>query len=371
MGVRNKYCYTCSVSKPGQTTKNHVCYKNYEGSSTAMEQDILVEGFRLSEAMHGVRYKYMIGDGDSSTYARIKQGVRYGRDVIKLECANHMVRNYTDKLHRISKDTSFPLTVRKELTPVIPRLTKAARGAIANSASENNTTQLREDLRNGQYHVFGDHSKCRDAYCKRQKVGEENKMPLISSSPVWPAILKALDPLVSKADKLTLNVTTNQAERFMGLITKLSGGKRKATSKSGGYKRCCLGAGLAHTKGPIWHYSPAKKLFGHSPGTITKKVLSARAQKVAAHKKRMQSKRRLPFSEKPSRKRKNTGQTDADYGPQAAQPDLGDEELEREKEKILLKLSADVATDEARISLERQTVGQHENFEWREARKTG
>jgi len=54
-----------------------------------MEQDIIVEGFRQSLVQHGLIYKYYIGDGNSSVYARIVKKVSYGRDVIKLECTNY------------------------------------------------------------------------------------------------------------------------------------------------------------------------------------------------------------------------------------------------------------------------------------------
>ena len=57
LGVRNKYCSICTVAaNKGITPKEHICYKNWDGSSCAMETDILVEGFRAAESMHGLRY---------------------------------------------------------------------------------------------------------------------------------------------------------------------------------------------------------------------------------------------------------------------------------------------------------------------------
>lgn len=66
--VRNKYCYMCQYNdrKNIVDPKPHVCWKNYTGASTAMEADILVEGFQRSQEMHGLRYLSFIGDGDSS-----------------------------------------------------------------------------------------------------------------------------------------------------------------------------------------------------------------------------------------------------------------------------------------------------------------
>ena len=82
LGVRNKYCSVCAVAEhKEQTAPQHVCYRNWNGSSCAMESDIIAEGFRLSETTHGVRYLKVVGDGDSSVMATIRQAVSLGRHV--------------------------------------------------------------------------------------------------------------------------------------------------------------------------------------------------------------------------------------------------------------------------------------------------
>lgn len=76
LGVRNKFCSVCAIAEnKGQEPPQHKCYKNWNGSSPAMETDILCEGFRLSETQYGIRYLYVIGDGDSSVMANIRQSV--------------------------------------------------------------------------------------------------------------------------------------------------------------------------------------------------------------------------------------------------------------------------------------------------------
>ena len=45
---------------------HHKYFKNWTGSSTSMEVDIIATGFRLSETMHGVQYTQVIGNVDSS-----------------------------------------------------------------------------------------------------------------------------------------------------------------------------------------------------------------------------------------------------------------------------------------------------------------
>lgn len=53
IGVRNKYCAACAHNI---STENHVCFRNWDASSSEMETDILLEGFLESERVHGVRY---------------------------------------------------------------------------------------------------------------------------------------------------------------------------------------------------------------------------------------------------------------------------------------------------------------------------
>jgi len=53
--------------------KIHKCYKNFyrNANSTRMESDIIAEGFKCSIEMHGLIYKTVIADGDSSVYQSI------------------------------------------------------------------------------------------------------------------------------------------------------------------------------------------------------------------------------------------------------------------------------------------------------------
>ena len=70
IGVRNKYCYLCN----NNSNTPHTCFKNWEQDSQSMEGDIIFDGFKEAETKHGVRYMRIIGDGDSSVFARIKVG---------------------------------------------------------------------------------------------------------------------------------------------------------------------------------------------------------------------------------------------------------------------------------------------------------
>ena len=93
--VRNKYCSVCAISEHEHSPpSSHQCYRNWNGTSCAMEGDIIAEGFQFPEQMHGVRYLWFIGDGHSSVYHAVVTGVpSHGRFVQKVECVPTMLFN--------------------------------------------------------------------------------------------------------------------------------------------------------------------------------------------------------------------------------------------------------------------------------------
>ncbi|KAK4882285.1 hypothetical protein RN001_005604 [Aquatica leii] len=85
---------------------------------------------------------------------------------------------------------------------------------------------LRKDIINAPYHIFGRHSNCRQTFCKRKQNEEDDRINLLENSAFFQAIKQILDPLVHKAHRLAFNHTTNQAQRYMSLVAKCTGGKR-------------------------------------------------------------------------------------------------------------------------------------------------
>lgn len=117
-------CTLCDKAKlNGYTAAPHTCFKNWDGTSTAMEADITMEGFRQSISMHNIIYDKLMGDGDSSVTKKLCLAKPYGRDVLitKIECMNHVLRNYLNRVvdiatHRkISSGTVVPGLLRKVL----------------------------------------------------------------------------------------------------------------------------------------------------------------------------------------------------------------------------------------------------------------
>lgn len=62
IGVRNKYCCICArAQNKGKQPPDHLCHKNWDKSSTAMETDIIVEGFKKSIQLYSLKFTKVIG----------------------------------------------------------------------------------------------------------------------------------------------------------------------------------------------------------------------------------------------------------------------------------------------------------------------
>lgn len=189
VGVRNKICSICARAATNHTeVHKHVCYKNWNGSAPAMESDVIVEGFNASERTHGLRYLKFVGDGDSSVFAKIRDNVVYGGSVKKIECTNHALKNYGKRLRNIKADKAIKIEGRKLLTiKKIQMLTKRAKCSIYEHSKNgnNNVAGLREDLRNGLHHVFGDHSVCRQEICNNPNEVASNMVPQLKQTYIY------------------------------------------------------------------------------------------------------------------------------------------------------------------------------------------
>ena len=341
LGVRNKYCSICAVAANKDTTpQQHNCFKNWNGSSRAMETDILLEGFRAAEAMHGLRYMRMTGDGDSSVLANIQANVPgWGMKVSKVECANHAVKCYRSRLEKIVQD--FPKYKGKgRLTQrAIKRLTTGARCAIKMHSKTGDVEELRKDLRNGPSHVFSDHTNCSTSFCKvaagvsasssshqvthsngvaaaqlhaptsnsaqqsaltstidniiDHELAEEREKHTIEDEArgedstvnrsdipddLFFKVKRASDRLVSNAAALISNSTSNLAECFMSIRCKFDGGKVYNRVQRGSFQHRCYGAGLRFQLGPDWATKVWSQITGEEPGEVMKTYYDGRVK---------------------------------------------------------------------------------------------
>ena len=143
MGIRNKFCSTCTrANNTNSPIPEHQFFKNWNNSSSEMEADIILEAFQTCEQQHGIRYISFIGDGDISVYPTLISSIPWGYAITKIECANHCVKCYRTALgcaiFMKSKETNQQKAI----------------------------VDLRKDLLNGPLHCFGFHSKCSIDFCK-------------------------------------------------------------------------------------------------------------------------------------------------------------------------------------------------------------
>lgn len=115
-GVKNKYCNICTKSYAKNCPPNqHTCNINYEGPSSGMETEVIVEGFEYCEKF-GARFHKIVSDGDSSAFKEISERCIYKNPdlvVEKVECVNHLVKNFIKKILALCNSSAFNLTSRK------------------------------------------------------------------------------------------------------------------------------------------------------------------------------------------------------------------------------------------------------------------
>ena len=63
----------------------HTCHKNWDDSSSAIESDIIVEGFLQYVQQYREKYNMCIGDGDSSVQSNLVSNIPWGFAIEKVE----------------------------------------------------------------------------------------------------------------------------------------------------------------------------------------------------------------------------------------------------------------------------------------------
>ena len=357
-----------------------------------METDIICEGFTNSEVQYGIRYMFVVGDGDSSVMANIRSSVLYGIFVTKIECANHACkayRSHLEELVRICPQYKGKGGLTKR---VMQWLTIGARIAIKYHSKDKSVNNLRHDLRNGPAHVFGDHSKCGSHFCKTsteqnpvqqrthqtsrtqkdtngtivdtiESIIEEEEEELNEATEtdatnayegnldtlpegLYCKVLACGERLVMPAEHLIDNETSNLAECYMSIRTCFDGGKQFNRIQSGSFENHCYAAGLRIQNGPQWLGETLLESIRTEPGKVRQhnqykryeyklffiQVLTSyikkREHQLTVDKQRKQT---LKYSLQRKKARYSSSNSTAqnDYGPTSQQPDVSKEELHR------------------------------------------
>lgn len=368
LGVRNSYCCLCARSqKLNVDVPEHRCFKNWNDSANAMEADIIAEGFAKSVDMHGVKYNKLVGDGDSSIMKKLILNKPYGPDFIisKIECKNHLLRNFCNKLKALGKKTNnykgfLPVQLRKKVEANVLR--KAIVGAVNHRKSEdiNPNEKLKKDIKNAPNHVFGDHSNCSAYFCNPEKYkNDTNFVADLETCGLWTDIQHCTLSLASNAESLILDITNNTVEQINNVIAKFIGGKRVNYTARGSYQARCFGAALSWNSDTAIHSRLSNKIQGSSPGKYTKKFIERqRRSKVYNEQCR---KRKLSFVDDRSCKKRIVTGPDENYGRLQLEPDMPSEIFEEKKKTFIsgLELSKKSAEE-----LERSAIGQSDNELW-------
>lgn len=381
-GVRNNTCSICAKGHSNTEINTvdapqHKCYKNWSGSSTAMEADIIAEGFLRSIEMHGIKYSKLIGDGDSSVTSKLRMLMPYGPKTLitKIECKNHLLRNFSNKMNLLEKKTNnfkgfVPVMIRQKVSSNSMRLRKAIVGAINRRKCEEDVSQtlrtqnLRNDILNCASHVFGSHQKCADYFCKRKTDSTEvNYVPELKESGIWTDIQQHLSYLANNSESLILNLNNNYAEQFNSIIAKFVGGKRVNFTSRGSYQARCFGAVISFNTDAGTHQLLQKKITGCSPGKYLKSFT-----KTNQRDQKNSRKRKLVFAKNKNEKNesKRSCGPDRHYGLMELEDDLPPSIFENKKVTFLSDLYKDPA---AIAELERKTLGQSGNNVWRVERR--
>ncbi|KAE8751166.1 hypothetical protein FOCC_FOCC002250 [Frankliniella occidentalis] len=404
---RGSECTTCDTAfKKNVEPPIHDCAKNWDGSATAMESDMIVAGFNESIARHKLQYRYYIGDGDSSTYPQIRAQCAYGHLVVKLHCANHVTVRLSDHLHNLVKNTLYPVGARNALKAVvsdqlarpqtrIDRLVKGVRTAIRTCEEQQlGVAALQEALRNAPFHAFGRHDGCGD-WCRRRdaETPERDEVDTARQGGLFQAIQADVDSLIRKSDTLVRNQTTNAAENFMSLLAKANGGKRVPHWKGPGWAYRADMAVINHSEGSGYHAAPLKKHTGKERTPKRTRALCNSRQEASARRREGRLAKRA--AGEPVAKRRRTGAgPDMHYGPQAElsaeekrklqleqkeqererqeqrlkdNPDIPEADLQVAKCAVLKHLELQVSTEDKRKHLQSLT-GQHKSSEYRQVR---
>jgi len=146
------------------------------------------------------------------------------------------------------------------------------------------------------------------------------------------------DRLVSKAEQLIQNKTTNITENFMSIRCKMDGGKFYNRIQSGSFQHRCMAAALRVQFGPGWT-TPTLANFGiHS--SICDNFTTTRKRKYdhdSARKISIKYKKQRLMARYGPQAVNSTG-TDQTYGSNPVEPDVCADELKRLCQEYLARL---------------------------------
>ncbi|XP_060859447.1 uncharacterized protein LOC132936703 [Metopolophium dirhodum] len=335
-----------------------------------MEADSIAEGFKRSMELHGLKYNKLIGDGDSSVTKRLSKIMPYGPKfhIQKIECRNHMLRNYGTKLSLLAKNIRYPyLNLRNIQSNIITfrnAIVKSIeyRSQLINQSDNDKRLGLRKDILNSFYHILGSHVQYEEYFCHGPKLNEYNFVDDAEKSKVIDGITQLANRLVTHADSLLMNVDNNVCEQFNSIINKHLSGKRINFSQQQSYNTRVEAAVVSYnTSGEFLRKLHKNEVNEISPGDIGKKYLKTKQMKSEKRKCK-----KLIFPKKVKKFSKQTG-PDQHYGlAETLLYDIRSNELESKKSAFIQSLYLD---HDKHIELEIKTREQANSQIWHTERR--
>lgn len=166
----------------------------------------------------------------------------------------------------------------KILSSQISRITKDIRCAINHCAVNAGTAELlSQDIRNVPYHVFGDHSNCKEYFCPLEKRSEKaSAMDVLLKEKYFHTIRKEIEPIAMRSPYLVQGKTSNASENFFSRVVKFISGKRIYLSGRGSYNRRAMLAVLLCNEGYWYHNKIFNTIVGRDPGKTFREYMDHR-----------------------------------------------------------------------------------------------
>jgi hypothetical protein len=306
----------------------HDCQKNWSGPATAMESDIIRQGF-LESRQHGLVYTKFIGDGDASVHANV-ENVYPGIKVKKIECKNHLFKNLTKKCMAIAmnkltgkKGKSISIPERRDLNHQLKRIPIAIRMAVKHympTKTDDSWKELQEDILNIPLHIFGRHSKCKSYFCDTSKNTDIDTVTDMMACCFWEPLDAAVKKIANESFSLMEDQTSNACESFMSVANKFMEGKRKNFGQRGLYRHRILAAVFSYNNCSFWPTKVYTSLFDKPPSTPWRNRFAASLRERCREKK-PKSARKINFPIPSAAK------GDRNYGSNPTKPDIPDDVL--------------------------------------------
>ncbi|GBN42657.1 hypothetical protein AVEN_134331-1 [Araneus ventricosus] len=168
--------------------------------------------------------------------------------VEKIECHNHLYRNFCNKLKDIVQDRKYgPIAHKKQSGKNILRMKKAVMMASAFYTIyplKYRAFDLQKFILNIPCNTFGRHNQCIEPFWKKEE-RKENDVDDLRSSGLLFRVMVIMQNLAGHGKSL-FAANNNCVVQFNAIVAKFIGGKRATFCQCSIYQARCSGAVISH-----------------------------------------------------------------------------------------------------------------------------